>query len=73
TRLALRAFWAPVGSGVMPKEDTAHLIRFLLGGPEGEKTVDRIDGRIHQMPGLDGLHLVRRAAAKYRAATSPAT
>jgi hypothetical protein len=63
TRFALRRFWRPVGSGVMPDAETRHLLSYLLAGPEGERTVARIDTQIDRLPGLAGLGLVRRATA----------
>lgn len=67
TRFALRRFWEPVGAGVMPRTETAFLMRFLFGGEDGNtiRLIDRIDEQIHRLPGLSGLRLVRRAAASY--------
>jgi hypothetical protein len=65
TRWALRAFWGPVGSGEMPRGDTEHVLGFLLGGETGAKIIAKIDEKVHSLPGLDRLDLVRRAAAKY--------
>ncbi|MDV6012371.1 hypothetical protein [Haloechinothrix sp. LS1_15] len=62
TRSALRAFWAPVGSGVMPSSETDYVLRFLLGGESGQQVVHRIDEKIHRLPGLDGMNLVSKAA-----------
>ncbi|PWR07256.1 hypothetical protein DKT68_19475 [Micromonospora acroterricola] len=58
TRFALRRFWAPVGSGMMPRAETTHLVGYLLGGPAGATVIDQLDERIHRLPGLDGLGLV---------------
>jgi hypothetical protein len=33
----------------------------LFSGPEGRATSARIDRRVDQLPGLQGLHLVSRA------------
>lgn len=60
TRLALRRHWKPVGSGVMPADDTVHLVRHLFGDADGERFAQRIDDRIGAMPGLDGLDLMSR-------------
>jgi hypothetical protein len=66
TRFALRRFWEPVGSGVMPRAETRHLLRFLFAGQgAGSSPFDRIDDRIHRLPGLAGLRLLRRAATAY--------
>ena len=66
-RWALRHKWAPVGSSVMPREETVFLLRHLLSGVEGDTAVARLDANVHRLPGLDGLHIVRRAAATYAA------
>jgi hypothetical protein len=52
TRFALRRFWNPVGTGVMPEAETRHLLSYLLAGPEGERTVSRIDSQVDRLPGL---------------------
>ena len=58
TRLALRRFWRPVGSGVMPKAETSFLIDTLFAGEAGHKAAARLDRRIDRLPGLAGLHLI---------------
>jgi hypothetical protein len=63
TRLALRRFWAPVGSGVMPEEEVGFLAAYLLGDEAGQAAARRIDRQIDRLPGLDGLHLVEKATA----------
>lgn len=66
TRFALRRFWEPVGSGVLPRAETGDLLQFLLGGDEGRQIIERLDEKIDRLPGLAGLRLVDRAAAGYR-------
>jgi hypothetical protein len=61
TRLALQRFWAPVGAGVMPAAEVGFLARYLFGGESGELALGRIDRQVDRLPGLAGLHLVRRA------------
>lgn len=68
TRFALARFWAPVGSGVMPDSEVAHLVRYLFDGPGAQEVVERIDRRVGSLPGLAGLAPVRRAVERYRAA-----
>jgi hypothetical protein len=63
TRQALKRFWAPVGSDVMPDPEVRHLISYLFAGDEGAAMAARIDRRIDSLPGLAGLKLVRRARA----------
>lgn len=67
TRFALRAFWTPVGSGIMPTTETAFLLNYLMGGTEGARIIRQIDEKIDRLPGLSGLHLVCRATARYGA------
>ena len=65
TRLVLRMAWTPVGSGIMPAAETAFLLRYLMGGAEGARVVRQIDDKIDRLPGLAGMQLVSRAAARY--------
>lgn len=65
TRFAMKAFWGPVGSTIQPKRETAFVLNYLMGGPEGNKHIERIDRKMDEMPGLAGLDLVRKAVAKY--------
>jgi hypothetical protein len=71
TRFALRRFWNPVGTGVMPDAETRHLLSYLLAGPEGERTVAKIDSQVDRLPGLEGLGLVRRATEGLPALADP--
>ena len=66
-RLLLKTKWAPVGSSVMPREETAFLLRHLVDAA----TVERLDANVHRLPGLGDLHLVRKAARDYGVATAP--
>lgn len=72
TRFALRAFWRPVGSSVMPAAETRHLLSYLFPTPEGERVAARIDARVDRLPGLSGLGLLRRATAAIGHDRSPA-
>ncbi|MDP9181871.1 MAG: ferritin-like domain-containing protein [Actinomycetota bacterium] len=65
-RFALDKLWAPVGAGVVPKEETAFLVQHLLSGEEGDKTVASLDARLHRLPGMEGLGLVTREVARWR-------
>ena len=58
TRLALRKFWRPVGSGVMPQAETQFLIDTLFAGEAGRNAAARLDRRIDRLPGQSGLHLI---------------
>ena len=65
TRLVLRVWWTPVGSGIMPAVETAFLLHYLLGGAEGARVISQLDEKVNRLPGLAGLNLVSRAAAGY--------
>jgi hypothetical protein len=64
TRFALRHLWKPVGSGVMPEVETAHLASRLLGGTDGAEMAARIDRRVDRLPGQAGLHLLEGAVTR---------
>jgi hypothetical protein len=68
TRFALKHFWAPVGTGVMPESELRHLVDYLFGDPEGQAVAQRIDRRVDRLPGLAGLHLAESARVKYAVA-----
>lgn len=65
TRLALRARWGIVGSGVMPDTEIEHLLTYLYGGPDGLAEARKIDLKIDTLPGLDRLHLVERQLQRF--------
>jgi hypothetical protein len=58
TRKALRTWWEPVGSGVMPDEEVEFLAGHLFGDEEGGEVACRIDRHVDRLPGLAGLHLL---------------
>jgi hypothetical protein len=61
TRWALRRFWAPVGTGVVPDQEVDFLRTYLFGDHDGQAMADRIDRRVDRLPGLEGLHLLQGA------------
>jgi hypothetical protein len=63
TRWALRRFWAPVGSGVMPDGEVKFLSSYLFGGDEGFVMAERIDRRVDGLPGMAGLDLMHGVVA----------
>lgn len=69
TRAMVKALWTPVGGGVMPREETRHLIDTLFGGRGGQKVIDRIDRCIDRLPGLEGLGLMNGALDAYGSGT----
>jgi hypothetical protein len=64
-RFALDKRWAPLGSGVVPKEETAFLVQHLLAGDAGAHWVGKLDQRLHRLPGMDGLRLVEREVERW--------
>jgi hypothetical protein len=64
TRHALKAFWRPVGSGLIPPAEMRFLARYLFGDADGFAATQRIDRRVDRLPGLADLHLVERAVTK---------
>lgn len=60
-RFALQRAWRPVGSGVMPADDTRHLVTYLFGDDHGAAAMARIDRRIASLPGLTGLSIASTA------------
>jgi rubrerythrin len=74
-RRALQAFWTPVGAGVKMQEETDALALYLMGdgSEEGAEAARSIDETIAELPGLEGLTLVRDYldAARKRAAERP--
>jgi hypothetical protein len=73
-RLALRAFWTPVGAGVKTDEEVDALTLYLFGdGPEGRAAIREIDRTIAALPGLGGLTLLEDVLdrALRRAARQP--
>ncbi len=65
TRRVVRMAWSPVGEKIMPRSETAHVIRTLFGDEPGRAVAARIDRRIDALPGLDGLGLMNRALRRY--------
>lgn len=57
----LARLWRPVGSRLMPDEETAFLYSYLLSDPDGRERSGRIDRRVDSLPGLSGLHLFSRS------------
>lgn len=64
TRWALRRLWAPVGTGVMPAEETAFVLGHLLAGDAGRREAARIDAQIDRLPGQAGLGLLTGTARR---------
>ena len=58
TRWLVEHFWAPVGSGVEPAEDTRFLADYLFGDADGRAAATKVDRTIQALPGLAGLPLL---------------
>lgn len=72
TRLVMRRVWQPVGAGVMPADETGHLVSHLFGGHDGAAMAARIDRRIDRLPGLAGLALLATTVQQHTSRTSTA-
>jgi hypothetical protein len=73
-RLALKAFWTPVGAGVKSQEEVDALAIYLFGDcDKGREAIREIDATVSELPGLAGLTLLEDslAAALGRAAARP--
>ena len=57
-RLLVDRFWAPVGSGVQPAEETRALASYLFSGADGIEAAQRIDGTIRRLPGFRDAELI---------------
>ena len=57
-RLLVDRFWAPVGSGVQPREELCYISRYLFSGEEGRAAARRVDERIRRLPGFDNVQLL---------------
>jgi hypothetical protein len=68
TRTALRRWWAPVGSTLLPRNEVAFIAGHLFTGRDGRAMTERIDRRLDQLPGLGGLRLTTGAAERLTAA-----
>ncbi|WGW13549.1 ferritin-like domain-containing protein [Saxibacter everestensis] len=60
-RFALRKFWGPVGSGVMPDSEVTHVMGHLFEGADGRQAAAVIDSHVAKMPGMNGLTIVQDA------------
>jgi rubrerythrin len=61
-RMALKAFWTPVGAGAKSQEEVDALGIYLFGdSPEGRSAIREIDATISELPGLAGLSLLEDA------------
>ena len=71
TRFALDSFWSPVGVGVKSEFEMLRLIHLFFPGESGRALAKDIDARVGQLPGLEGISLMRRFAEKAAQAFGP--
>jgi hypothetical protein len=57
-RFLVDHYWAPVGSGEQPAEETSFLAGYLLSGAEGRAAARRVDGIIRRLPGFADVRLL---------------
>jgi len=57
-RLLVDRFWAPVGSGVQPRDELIFLGRYLFDGPEGRAAIRKVDDTIRRLPGFATVELL---------------
>lgn len=58
TRLLVDRFWAPVGSGVQPREEMCFLGAYLFAGAEGRAAARKVDDTIRRLPGFATVELL---------------
>src|SRR5216684_4125291 len=57
-RFLVDRFWAPVGSGVQPREELGFMARYLFSGAEGRAAARKVDDTIRRLPGFASVQLV---------------
>ncbi len=58
TRFLVDRFWAPVGTGVQPAEETRFLAAYLMSDAAGRAAARRVDETIRRLPGFDDVRLL---------------
>ena len=72
TRWMVKRLWNPVRAGVMPVDETRHLVGTLFADDDGAVIAARIDRRVDALPGLQGLGLMDQAITTYGTSSSSA-
>lgn len=67
---ALKVGWTPVGDGMSPKADVAHIIRYLFDGYEGA-AIARIESKVRALPGLEWFDLFTKYARQHDIRRAP--
>ena len=57
-RLLVDRFWAPVGSGVQPREELCFLGAYLFSGVDGRAAARKVDDTIRRLPGFTTVRLL---------------
>jgi hypothetical protein len=57
-RFLVDHYWAPVGSGEQPAEETRFLAGYLLSGADGRAAARRVDDVIRRLPEFAGVRLL---------------
>ena len=57
-RLLVDRFWAPVGSGVQPREELQFMAAYLFAGDEGRAAARKVDDTIRRLPGFGTVKLL---------------
>jgi len=70
-RLLVDRFWAPVGSGVQPREELCFLGAYLFGGEEGRAAARKVDDTIRRLPGFASAQLVEAWMDRFVEGSSP--
>jgi rubrerythrin len=58
TRFLVDRFWAPVGTGVQPPDETRFLAAYLFSGAEGREAGRKVDEHIRRLPGFADVALL---------------
>jgi hypothetical protein len=72
TRTIIDRFWAPVGSGVQPDEETRFLAGYLFDGADGRAAAQRVDETIRRLPGFGDVRLLEAWIERYVGASGRA-
>ncbi|MCC6273943.1 MAG: ferritin-like domain-containing protein [Deltaproteobacteria bacterium] len=65
-RFVIRHYWAPVGTGIKPAQDTELVVQTLFGDEAGRKAMeDHVTARLENLPGFTGVKTVTDKINKY--------
>lgn len=59
-RMAMNTWWGIVGENFAGSEGADRVIRFLFRDERGRNLADKIDAQVSSLPGLEGVHPMRR-------------